>query len=64
MTIEAGTVKAALLELKLTLVGLALFPVMPTEQTVTPLLAILVGAQLKPLSWTAWAETVRVMKAV
>jgi hypothetical protein len=53
-----------LLELNTILVGLALFPVIPTEQAVDPLLAMLVGLQLNPLNWTAWAETLRPMKAV
>jgi hypothetical protein len=53
-----------LLELKPTLVEFALLPEIPTEQTVDPLLAIVLGLQLNPLNWTAWAETVKEMDAV
>lgn len=64
ITIDDGTVRDALLELKLMLVGLGVFPVIPTEQTVEPLLAIVEGTQLKLLSCSVWAVAVREIEAV
>jgi hypothetical protein len=49
---EAGTVRALLLVLSSTVVALALVPVIPTEQTVAPLLDTVEGVQLKLLNWT------------
>ena len=48
--IDEGTVRDALLELKLMLVGLALLPVIPTEQTVDPFAAMVEGTQFKLLN--------------
>ena len=62
--IDEGTVRDALLELKLMLVGLAVLPVIPTEQTVDPLLAIVEGTQLKLLNCSVWAVAVREIVAV
>jgi len=64
ITIDAGTVKPTLLELKAIVTGFVLLPVIPTEQTVDPLLAIVDALQLRPLSCIPCADTVSAMDAV
>ena len=62
--IDEGTVSEALFELKLMLVGLAVLPVIPTEQTVDPFVAIVEGMQFKLLNCSVWAVAVREIEAV
>src|SRR5271169_4783158 len=63
MTTVAGTVRALLLLINVTVRELVLVPVIPMVQTADPLLATVEGAQDKLLNCAAEAENVRLIVA-